>query len=527
MIARTANFSFPCHGQACRVLLAFALLLVLSVPAHAEELLWFASGRPTAQAWAAIAILDAAGDEGLRPEKYDPLSLRHAFATADQGVVAAPEVRAELDQRLTNVMLGYLRDLRFGQIDPRLISENFSHPRSDGFDPATFLHTAVQEQRLSEAIPEASPALPLYANLRLALAHYRKMAADPVTEALWSTNLPPGPQQKLEPGQPYDGLPILALRLITLGDLSCETQMPKVYTGDVVEAVKTFQIRHGLNPDGVIGKQTLKRLNASPATRVRQIELAMERLRWTPLLRAPRMVTVNVPEHVLEAYEVRDGTLDVQTTMRVIIGKALDMRTPLFDEVIRFIEFSPYWNVPPSIARTEVIPTIRQDPGYFEREGFEFVASDGQVVTTLTSEHLDEVLLGRMRIRQRPGPKNSLGDIKFVFPNKDNIYLHHTQSPGLFERDRRDLSHGCIRIQDPVGLAKFVLKNEPDWSEERIRAAMQEGSSKTLRLREPVQVLIAYNTVRVRDGLVHFFADIYGQDKALDQALSSSIQTVQ
>lgn len=501
--------------------------MALCAPAHAGELLWFANERPNVQAWTAIAILEAAGDEGLRPEKYDPLSLRHAFATADQGSVPSPEVRAYLDQRLTRAMVAYLRDLHSGQIDPRLIRENFSLSPSNGFDPEAFLHTAVLEKRLSEAVSEAAPALPLYANLRLALAHYRRIAVDPVTVALWRTDLPPGPQHKLEPGQPYEGLPILALRLITLGDLSCETLAPKVYTGAVVEAVKTFQARHGLNPDGVIGKQTLQRLNVSPATRVRQIELAMERLRWTPLLRAPRMVAVNVPEHVLEAYEVKNGVQEMQATMRVIIGKALDMRTPLFDEEMRFIEFSPYWNVPPSIARSEVIPNIRKDPGYFNRQGFEFVTAGGMVVTSLAPEHLDEVLRGRMRIRQRPGPKNSLGDIKFVFPNKDNIYLHHTPSPGLFERDRRDLSHGCVRVEDPVGLAKFVLKNEPDWSEKRIRAAMEGGSSKTLRLREPVQVLIAYNTVRVRDGLVHFFADIYGQDKALDQALSSSRQTVQ
>jgi murein L,D-transpeptidase YcbB/YkuD len=513
-------------GRAGRVLLAVLLILAVRSSARAEELLWFANERPTAQAWAAIAILEAAGDEGLRPEKYDPLSLRHAFATAEQGVVPAPEARAELDQRLTRVMIAYLRDLHSGQIDPRLIRENFSFQPLDGFDPLRVLLAAVRDQRLPEAVREAAPALPLYANLRLALAHYRKIAADPVTEALWRTPLP-AVQPKLEPGQPYEGLPILTLRLVTLGDLSCNTLAPKLYTGAVVEAVKTFQTRHGLNPDGIIGKQTLERLNVSPATRVRQIELAMERLRWTPLLHAPRMVAINVPEHILEAYEVRDGTPEVQTSMRVIIGKALDMRTPLFDEAIRFIEFSPYWNVPPSIARSEVIPAIRRDPGYFERQGFEFVAADGHVIPTLAPEHLDEVLLGRMRIRQRPGPKNSLGDIKFVFPNKDNIYLHYTPSPGLFERDRRDLSHGCVRIQDPVGLAKFVLKNEPDWTEERIRAAMQEGTSKTLRLRNPVRVLIAYNTVRIRDGLVHFFADIYGQDKALDQALGSSRQTVQ
>lgn len=522
--AAPPHFPRPLRIPVC----ALCLLLCLfgSDPALAGDLLWFTGERPSARAFEAIGILERAAEEGLRPSRYAPLDLRHAVATAEQGPALSQESRTELDQRLTSVMIAYLRDLHFGQIDPRLIRENFSLAVSDGFDPDSHLRQALREDRLTEAVTDAAPALPLYSNLRLALAHYRKIAVDPVTEALWSTPLPPGPHQKLEPGQTYAGLAILTLRLVTLGDLSCDTLPPKTYAGTVVEGVKTFQARHGLNPDGVIGRLTLDSLNVSPAARVRQIELAMERLRWTPFLQAPRMVAVNVPEHVLEAYEVRDGVKEEGISMRVIIGKALDTRTPLFDEQMRFIEFSPYWNVPPSIARSEVIPAIRRDPAYFGRQGFEFVGN-GQVITTLAPEHLDAVLRGGMRIRQRPGPRNALGDIKFVFPNKDNIFLHHTPSPGLFERDRRDLSHGCIRVQDPVGLANFVLKNEPEWTEERIRAAMGAGVSRTIRLREPVRVLIAYSTVRVRDGRVHFFADIYGQDRALDQALTRSGQIVQ
>jgi len=175
--------------------------------------------------------------------------------------------------------------------------------------------------------------------------------------------------------------------------------------------------------------------------------------------------------------------------------------------------------VPPSIARNELVPRLRRDPGYFDREGFEFVAAGGAADAALSAARLDAVLAGELRIRQRPGPKNALGDIKFVFPNRDNIYLHHTPSVRLFERERRDFSHGCIRVEQPLALARFVLQGMPEWTEERIRQAMDKGQSAALRLAEPVPVLIAYGTTLVIDGRIHFFEDLYGLDRLLDAAL--------
>jgi murein L,D-transpeptidase YcbB/YkuD len=269
----------------------------------------------------------------------------------------------------------------------------------------------------------------------------------------------------------------------------------------------------------VLGPNTLQQLNITPEQRAEQIVLTLERLRWTPLRQASRMVVINVPEFVLRAYEVQDGRIQVKLSMKVIVGKALDTRTPLFDEDMRFIEFSPYWNIPPSIARHETVPHLRADPGYLARQGMEFVTAGGQVVTRFAPQHLDAVLSGAWRIRQRPGPKNALGDIKFIFPNNSNIYLHHTPAPGLFERDRRDFSHGCIRVQEPVALAKFVLQDDPDWPEERIRAAMASGQSSTLRLAQPVTVLIAYSTVVAKAGRLFFYPDLYGHDRLLARTL--------
>jgi murein L,D-transpeptidase YcbB/YkuD len=339
--------------------------------------------------------------------------------------------------------------------------------------------------------------------------------------------LAPLPGNKLVPGQDYAGSAGLMQKLVALGDMGPDAAISTRYEATLVDGVKAFQLRHGLQADGIIGKGTWAQLNVPISARVRQIELTLERLRWTPLLLGKRMIVVNVPEFVLRAYEVDEGKITVKTTMNVIVGKALDKRTPLFFQDMSLIEFSPYWNIPSSIARAETVPKLRRDPSHFNREGLEFVA-DGQVDRTLSPANLAAVLAGQMRIRQRPGPRNALGDIKFIFPNTDNIYLHHTPAPHLFKQDRRDFSHGCIRVEDPVALARFVLQQQPAWTAERIQEAMESEKSKTIRVQPPLPVVIAYATAIARaDGKIHFFADIYGHDKLLDLALKRTVKRAQ
>jgi murein L,D-transpeptidase YcbB/YkuD len=495
------------------------LLLVLAVAAGpapaADASLWFEAGRPTAEARQAVEILVSAADEGLDPRDYDAAHLDRGVTGALEGPALADAPQAQLDAALTNALQHYLADLKAGRVNPRQIHANFTVQRDATLDTAAYLREAVAEHRVAEAVRQAVPQLPMYASLRRALARYRELANHPA----WQTALPPLPAYKVVAGQEYAGLPVLAQRLEALGDLPAGAPPPSYLEGTLVMALEAFQERHGLVPDGVLGQMTLQQLNVAPASRVRQIELTMERLRWTPFLQVPRMIVVNVPEFVLRAYEVRDGQIDVKLTMKVIVGKALDTRTPLLDEDMRFIEFSPYWNVPPSIARKELVPRLRRDPAYFQQQGFEFVTASGQVVTMLSEEHLDAVLGGGWRIRQRPGLNNALGDIKFVFPNNDNIYLHHTPAPQLFQRVRRDFSHGCIRVEDPVALAQFVLQDEPAWTQDRIRQAMEKGESNTLSLKQPLPVLITYSTVIVKGGRVFFYPDLYGHDRLLDQAL--------
>jgi murein L,D-transpeptidase YcbB/YkuD len=482
---------------------------------------WFDGPRPSARAHQALALLAAAASHGLDPRDYGEPALRATLAQAVQGAVPDATTRESIERKLTAAMQRYLSDLQHGRVDPRRIHHDFTPPRRDAFDAAAVLRDALRDDHLADAVRESAPRLAQYEQLRMALARLRALS----DHDAWSLPLPALPPdargrlRKLEPGQSWTGAARLAQRLAALGDLAEPATVGPMYDGALVDAVRGFQRRHGLADDGVIGRDTLAALQVPPAARARQVELTLERLRWTPLMQAPRMVVINIPEFVLRAYEVRDGRIEVQQTMKVIVGKAAQTRTPLFDEDMRFIEFSPYWNVPYSIARGEIVPRLRRDPGYWSAEGFEFADGSGLALPGLSAARLDAVLAGQLRIRQRPGPRNALGDIKFVFPNREHIYLHHTPSVRLFERERRDFSHGCIRVEHPAALAGFVLQGMPQWNEARVREAMQSGKSFTLRLAEPVPVLIAYATALVRDGRMHFFDDLYGLDRLLDAAL--------
>ena len=504
---------------ALRVIALLAFFLPEPAPGEPPTV-WFDGGRPTLVARQAVGLLADAASDGLEPNDYDAAALSEAVQRAMRQPIE-PAAADRLQQKLTAAMQRFLGDLHSGRVNAQDLPHGYTAPARKSFDAAAALQAALASGQLASAARAAAPRLSQYEQLREALARYRTVAGHPA----WKAPLPPLPPStdrrppKLEPGGSYAGLAPLRERLIALGDLPASAPPAATYDSTLVDAVKSFQQRHGLADDGVIGRATLAQLQVPPAARMRQIELSLERLRWTPLLAGPRMVVINIPEFVLRAYEVADDRIVVREMMKIIVGKALDTRTPLFEEQMRFIEFSPYWNVPPSIARKELIPRLRREPAYWQREGFEFVTAQGAVVETLTPALLDATLAGAARIRQRPGPRNALGDIKFVFPNRDNIYLHHTPTVGLFERDRRDFSHGCIRVERPVALAMFVLASMPDWTEARVRETMAGGESQTLRLAVPVPVLIAYGTAIVRGGRVHFFDDIYGQDRVLDAAL--------
>lgn len=510
---------------------AAAMVIALSMAqARADlRLSWFDAQRPGAQAVVATELLRQAFSFGLDPADYQAQALTTAVQNALQSDDWDDGARQRLDAALTEAMQRYLSDLQSGRVTPGQVQASFAPRKRPHEDVSLILRQAVAGGQLAQAVQTMARHTPMAQPLQAALQQYRDLVDAPQ----WRAPLPMPGRGKLVAGQEYPGLDMLVRRLQALGDLDTALSTaplvtsaliavppkPPLFAGALVEAVRTFQLRHGLEPDGVIGRLTLAQLNVTPAQRVRQIELTLERLRWTPLLQGRRMVVVNVPEFMLRAYAVRPDGVDIALEMKIIVGKALDTRTPLFDEDMLRIEFSPYWNIPRSIALSETLPRLRDDPAYFAQQGFEFVTSERTVVNTLSEFNLEAVQQGRWRIRQRPGPQNALGAIKFIFPNNGNIYLHHTPAPRLFARERRDFSHGCIRVEAPVALAQFVLQEDPQWSEERIRSAMDSGVSRTFNLREPLPVLIAYATVVVKNGAVHFYDDLYGHDRLLDQAL--------
>lgn len=466
-----------------------------------------ADGQPTALAMQAQQLLAAAADEGLNPADYAVPALP----------TAGPE-RVAWEARFSLAVLRYATDLHRGRVDPRRLDFRWADPPPP-FDAAAWLDNAATQGDLRQAAARLAPGVSPYAALRRMLASLGPLAqAEPLT---W-TKAP----RKLQPGERWDGLPVVRTLLNMLGDLPADAPAPadaQAYGPELVVAVQAFQRRHGLEADGVIGTSTLTALQVPLARRVRQIELSMERLRWLPALPDPRGLVINIPTFRLRAWEGAATQAQPGPGMAVIVGHALDTRTPVMLEDMRFIIFRPYWNVPRSILLKEVLPAWARDAGYLSRHDMEIVRGQGDDAKVLGTggDHLAGLRDGSLRIRQRPGPKNSLGLVKFVFPNDAAIYLHGTPAPQLFQRARRDFSHGCVRVEDPVAVAEWLLKEVPGWDRQRILAAMANGNNQRVDLPQPVPVLLYYLTAIVSpdDGLLHLADDLYGHDARLDQAL--------
>jgi murein L,D-transpeptidase YcbB/YkuD len=326
---------------------------------------------------------------------------------------------------------------------------------------------------------------------------------------------------KLTRGDTYEALPQLAEKLRRFGDLAADAQVAgNLYDGAIVDAVKRFQSRHGLGADGVVSKRTFAALNVPATQRVRQIELAIERARWTPEITAPASIVVNIPEFRLEAR----GTETL--SMRVVVGKASSTQTPVFGGDMKHVVLRPYWSVPPSIQRGEIVPKLAKDRGYLAKHNYEVVDGSGRSLGSSVSEETYRKLRDfHYTVRQKPGSSNALGLLKFLFPNDNNVYLHSTPQQSLFARERRDFSHGCVRVEDPVALAAWTLKNDPRWNEEKIRATIKgDRDDIYVKLAQPVPVVILYTTAVARpNGEVHFFEDIYGHDARLMTALETGI----
>jgi murein L,D-transpeptidase YcbB/YkuD len=477
-------------------------------------------GRPNPDARAAVLLLKNAGADGLSPADYDADMLERWAARLDAARDTVPNVAA-FDVLLSLNTLRFFRQLHSGRVDPRTIGFRMTVPADDHDFPAR-LRAARSRHRIAAAAADLSPPLALYRRLRGMLARYRSLAADPALT--WS----PAFGGVLHPGERHFELLALHRRLLALGDVLADAPAPaegSPYEGVLVDGVKRFQVRHGLQPDGVIGHATQTALRVSLSWRVRQIELALERLRWLPHLGEQRFLAVNIPMFRLWAWDELSATGAPSFGTGVIVGRALNTQTPVFVDEMRDVIFRPYWNVPRSILRHEILPAMARDPEYLQQHDMEIVSgeSDAAASVAVTADNIARLRDGRLRVRQRPGPKNSLGLVKFVFPNDSNVYLHGTPAPELFSRARRDFSHGCVRVEDPVALAEWTLKGQPEWTRERILAAMNGSTSRRVPLTQPITVILFYITAVVmpEDESIHFADDIYGHDARLDRALAA------
>ena len=480
--------------------------------------LWLdADGRPTRNMRDALAVLRDAAADGLDPADY----FQDLLTTWSPRIDEAPpaSAAAQFDVALSAATLRYLRDVHIGRIDPRTIGFHLDAPR-DVHDFAVLLRGAMASQRVASLVADLRPHLAQYSALQSLLPHYRALTADP------ALHLPPAILRSAHPGDTYDGASTLEQTLRVLDDLPPGSPITRDlgrYDGALVDGVRHFQTRHGLEPDGLLGPSTIDALRVPIRWRVRQIELALERLRWLPHLVEGRLILLNIPMFRLWAWDAIPPEDAPRLGMDVIVGRALSTETPVFVAQMGEVVFRPYWNVPPSILRREVLRNIERDPGYLDREDMEIVRGQGDDAgVALSPDALAGLRAGRLRVRQRPGAKNALGPIKFVFPNRDDIYIHGTPAQALFARNRRDFSHGCVRVGDPVGLAEWVLEDRPEWTRDRIVAATTATATTHVKLPRPIQVILYYTTAAVmpEDGTIHFVSDIYRHDAKLDSALA-------
>ena len=437
---------------------------------------WVSQNGLTEDALLARQALAHADDEGLNPADYDD----------GLQVPVTAQGAARYDLLLTDSFLRYARDVRLGRIAPDAVYNDIGLP-VQVFDPVSALTAALKTHTVARLIADLPPPHAEYAQLKAALARYRAIAA----AGGWP-QIPGQDELKLDGNDPR--LAVLSRRL-AIEDPTLLQGAP-VDMGTLRDAVERFQARNGLHVDGRVGRQTLYALNVSAPERVAQITANMERWRGMPRSFGPRYIAVNAADATLQV--VDNGK--VILTSRVIVGKP-HSPTAIFAATVIAITINPYWNIPAAIARNETIPKARRHPGY------------------LAANHI--IVSSSGRLRQLPGPDNSLGQIKLEMPNRFDAYLHDTPARKLFEADERHLSHGCIRVEQIQPLASFALTGDAAAGLENIQAAIATGANQRISLDNPLPVYVLYWTaIADQDGMVDFRSDVYGRDQKLLAALA-------
>jgi len=481
------------------------------------EIAWTREGKPTAATIGFIQAFNDAGAKGLNPQDYD------SNRWDDRIQMLSPKEEqavAQFDIAMTVSVMRFISDLRIGRGNP-------THFRFDidvankKYDLAEFVSdNAVDVTDVPTLLKKVEPDSELYRRTEAALARYVDLAKQQRQQAAPQLNEIKSP---ISAGQPYAEAPQLLARLQIEGDIEATDAAqpaPATFTKALSDGVKAYQHRHGLTEDGKLTPQTVASLNVPLAQRVAQLQNTLERWRWLPDPYVNPRLMVNLPEFVLRGY-TPDHQLDF--AMKVVVGKVVgEHQTPVFAHMMKYLIFRPYWNVPVDIARKELVPHIEANRSYLESKNFETVNAKGQPVPYTAKL----VAQGGVMVREKPGPKNSLGLVKFMFPNQYDVYLHSTPATELFNRTRRDFSHGCVRVQEPEQLAAWLLKDQKDkdaqdWTLEDVHEAMANGpDNHQVNLKTPVSIVIFYMTAEVEDdGHVHFFDDIYGYDADLEKVL--------
>jgi L,D-transpeptidase YcbB len=478
-------------------------------------LAWIQDLRPTSQAQAMMKVFADAAEKGLDPQDYDSLLWP---ARIEKLRSASSSDMARFDLAMTVSVMRYLSDLHLGKVNPRYFHFGFDVEHNK-YDLASFVREKlVSSPDLEQALATVEPPFDGYRRTEKALQQYLQLAQQDDRKRLAN------PKRPVAVGEQYSGMQQLQRRLCLFRDLPpspCALETSGIYTEAIADGVKAFQRRHGLRPTGSLDQATIRELNVPLDDRVSQLQLTLERWRWLPHEFSQPPIVVNIPEFRLRAFDENER---VALAMNVVVGRAYRRQTPVFAKDMTHVIFRPYWNVPRSIERGEIVPSIEKDRSYLAKKNYEVVTHNGQVVTNgrVNDEILQALRTGSLEVRQRPGTSNALGLVKLMFPNEYNVYLHGTPSTELFLRPRRDFSHGCIRVEKPVELATWVLRNNTAWDEARVQAAMQNGKDNyQVNLSKPIPVLILYGTAIVEtNGEVYFFDDIYGHDAALKQTLA-------
>jgi len=487
-------------------------LVLDDVKVHGAWLRALYDGRAGSPLWrdhvdAVTTVLGDATAEGLDPAAY------HLDAIARHARDEEAEGAAVRELLISDALLQYAHDVRYGRIRPAHPTEEVAVDPAP--DPIPLVLYVAAAPDVAAAMHDLAPRHRAYRALREALAAHRVALLE---GERWPV-VPDGPT--LRPGAKDPTVPALRARLAASGELreNAHKGSAQTYDSAVVAAVKSFQATHGLTPDGVVGPRVRAALNVGLTQRIEQIQVNMERWRWMPEDLGDHRVIVNVAASRLRL--VDDDAVHFDAP--VIVGEP-DKMTPMFSSTITRVIFNPSWTVPDKIARKELLPKVQRDRAYFSRQGIRLIGgwqppSGGDDPDKVDWRGAHDA--AGFRLRQAPGPQNPLGRVKFHIPNVFGVYLHDTNNRSLFRRDKRTLSHGCVRVGDALVFADDILADAPAWSAERRAKVLGDWKTTTLTLATPLPVHVMYETAWVDDrGEIHFLDDVYGRDRRQADALA-------